>query len=185
MKGSRRRFSKKIVLLTAMLAALALGIGVAVAVWQVTGTGSGFAQAGTATDIGTVDLPPTGGVTGDQLFPGGVGDMRITINNPNPFPVMVTDITGAGPVTSNKGPACDAETGVTFEDQTGLSLRVPANSSATFTLDDVVRMSTESANECQGAVFTIPVALRGVSADADTGTTTDTTPTDTGTVTTP
>jgi hypothetical protein len=170
MGGKRRRFSRKFLLVTVVLT-LALAAGVAVAQWLVTGSGSGFAQAGTAGDIGTLELPATDGFTGDDLLvPGASGDFVITINNPNSFPVNVTDITGSGAVTSDKGAACDASTGVTFTDQTGLSLLVPAGDSETFILEDAVQMDNTSANECQGARFTIPVTLAGVSAaDGDDG----------------
>lgn len=173
MRQLRKRVGKKL----GIAGALALAItGAALAAWIVSGSGTGFAQAGSATDIGTIDLPSTPGFTGDDLLvPGGTGDFQITISNPNTFPVMVTDITGSGAVTSDKGAACDASTGVTFTDQTGLSLLVPAEGSETFVLEDAVSMDNSSANECQGATFTIPVSLSGVSAadgagdDGDTG----------------
>jgi hypothetical protein len=170
MGEKRRRFSRKFLLVTVVLV-LALAGGIAVAQWLVTGTGSGFAQAGTAGELGTVDLPATDGFTGDDLLvPGASGDFVITISNPNTFPVNVTDITGEGAITSDKGAACDASTGVTFTNQTGLSLLVPAGGQETFILEDAVQMDNTSANECQGARFTIPVTLAGVSAaDGDDG----------------
>jgi hypothetical protein len=76
----------------------------------------------------------------------------------------VTSVTGSGTVTSDKGTACDASTGVTFTNQTGLTLDIPATSAATFTLTGSVAMSNASDNTCQGAVFTIPVSLTGASS---------------------
>ena len=73
------------------------------------------------------------------------------------------DVAGGATITSDKGSACDASTGVTFTDQHTQALDVPANSSATFTLAGVVHMSNASDNSCQGAVFTIPVSLAGAS----------------------
>jgi hypothetical protein len=61
----------------------------------------------------------------------------------------------------SKGSACDGSTGVTFTDQHGQTLDVGANSSATFSLPNVVHMSNASDNACQGAVFTFPVSLVG------------------------
>jgi hypothetical protein len=72
-------------------------------------------------------------------------------------------VSGAGTITSDKGAACDASTGVTFTNQSGLTLDVPASTSATFTLSGSVAMSNASDNSCQGAVFTVPVSLSGAS----------------------
>ncbi len=73
-------------------------------------------------------------------------------------------MTGSGAVTSTV-PACNLSTGVTFTNQTGLSLIVPANSLGTqFTLNGAAAMSNASDNACQGAVFTIPVTLSGASS---------------------
>jgi hypothetical protein len=72
-------------------------------------------------------------------------------------------VTGAGTITSDKGAACNASTGVTFTNQTGLTLDVPASTSETFTLGNSVAMSNASDNSCQGAVFTVPVSLSGAS----------------------
>ena len=97
------------------------------------------------------------------LFPSGTGNVLLRINNPNPYPVTVTTVTGSGAVTSTV-PACNLATGVTFSNQTGLSLVVPASSAATFTLTGAAAMSNASDNSCQGAVFTIPVTLSGASS---------------------
>jgi hypothetical protein len=73
-------------------------------------------------------------------------------------------VTGSGTVTSDKGAACDAATGVSFTNQTGLTLDVPASGAASFTLAGAAAMSNASDNSCQGAVFTIPVTLSGASS---------------------
>ena len=53
---------------------------------------------------------------------------------------------------------------MTFTNQTGQTLDVPASSAVTFTLSGAVSMSNASDNSCQGAIFTIPVALSGASS---------------------
>lgn len=133
-----------------------LATGVAFAAWTAGGAGSGYAKAGTAVALGTVSAVPV-----DNLYPGGSADVEITIDNPNPYPVRVTSIAGAGAITSGIT-ACDGATGVTFADQTG-TWDVPANASAPFTLTDAASMSNVSDNACQGATFTIPVTLAGAS----------------------
>lgn len=153
-----RRLSKKTTVITLFLGAMLAG-SVAYAAWTASGTGSGFAKAGSSSALTTGAAAAVA-----DLYPGGSGDLKITINNPNPFPVVVSDVARtAGAITSDAGASCNASTGVSMADQTGLSLSVGANDSATFTLDDVVSMSNASHNSCQGAVFTIPVQLTGQS----------------------
>lgn len=133
---------------------------IAYAAWTASGTGQGYAKAGTAQALTTVDVSAS---TTATLYPSGTGNVLLRINNPNPYSVRVTSVTGSGAVTSDKGAACDASTGVTFTNQTGLTLDVPATSAVTFTLTGVAAMSNASDNSCQGAVFTIPVSLSGAS----------------------
>ena len=176
MKGIR-----KVVLLGAAGVAVA-AVGIGVAAWQTSGTGSGFAQATTAQGLTTAPIDGGAAFTTGLLYPGAIGNVRISITNPNPFPVRITSIARTGAITSDKGPACDASTGVTFTDQTNpANMAVAAESTSTFTLANAVRMDNTSANECQGARFTIPVTITGVSAPGETTTptTTDTTPTTT------
>jgi hypothetical protein len=142
------------------LAGVGLTGGTAYAYWLTTGTGTGSAAASTAQAL-TTSVATTGGTL---LYPGATGDVRLTINNPNPFPVTVSSVSDLGTITSDKGAACDAATGVAFVDQTGLALAVPAASSATFTLVGAVTMDNSSDNSCQGATFTIGVSLAGGSA---------------------
>ena len=143
-----------------MFAAIAVAGSVAVAAWLSSGTGSGFAKATTAQDLSTIDAQAS---TSATLYPGATGDVTIDIDNPNPYPVRVTSVTGTTAITSDAGAACNASTGVVFADQTGLTLDVAANTDATFTLTGAVSMTNASDNSCQGAVFTIPVSLSGQS----------------------
>ncbi|HEY6567831.1 MAG TPA: hypothetical protein VI341_09985 [Actinomycetota bacterium] len=143
-----------------VLVGVMLVSSIAYAAWTATGTGSGFAKASTAQSLGTVDVSAS---TSATLFPGATGDVSLRINNPNPYPVRVTAVSGAGTIDSDKTAACDASTGVTFTDQTGLTLDIPASSAQTFTLSGSVSMSNSSHTDCQGAVFTIPVNLTGAS----------------------
>ncbi|HZB24346.1 MAG TPA: hypothetical protein VE444_10930, partial [Gaiellaceae bacterium] len=54
---------------------------------------------------------------------------------------------------------CNPATGVTFTNQTGLTLDLAAGATAGFTLTGAAAMSNASDNTCQGAVFTIPVVV--------------------------
>jgi hypothetical protein len=154
-----RNFPRKLSV-TAVFTGTLLVASVAFAAWTASGTGQGYAKATTADAVTTLDASAS---TVAQLYPGGSGDVKVTVSNPNDYPVRLTSIAGNGTITSDKGAACDASTGVTFTDQTG-AFDVPANDSATFTLSGAVAMSNASDNSCQGAVFTIPVSLGGASS---------------------
>jgi hypothetical protein len=133
-----------------------LASGVAWAAWTADGTGNGYAGATTAEELTTSVATASA-----DLYPGGTGDVKVTINNPNDYAVNVTSISGNGTITDDKA-ACTV-TGVTFANQTG-TWNVAANSSSTVTLADAASMSNASDDGCQGAVFTIPVTLAGASA---------------------
>lgn len=141
---------------------LVLGVvGLVYAAWTADGTGAGYAKAQEAQQLTTVDVSAT---TPATLYPGATGDVLIRISNPNPYPVQVTSITGNGTITPDSGhPGCTT-TGVTFTDQTGLSINVPAGGETETTLSNAAQMSNASSNGCQGATFTIPVSLTGASA---------------------
>jgi hypothetical protein len=133
-------------------------VGLVYAAWTSSGTGSGYAKAGTAQALTTVDVSAS---TTATLYPGSSGNVLIKISNPNPYPVRVTSVTGNGPITADTShPGCTT-TGVTFTNQTGQSIDVAANADTQTTLTNAASMSNASDNGCQGAVFTIPVALSG------------------------
>ena len=155
--------SRKGRLLGGGLTAIALIVaGLAYAAWTTNGTGSGTAKAQSAQNLTTSDVSAT---TSANLYPGATGNVKIEINNPNPYPVKVTEISGNGAITPDSAHAAGCTTtGVTFSDQSdGLSISVPANGSVTSTLNNAVSMSNQSSNGCQGAVFTVPVAITGAS----------------------
>ena len=133
------------------------------AAWLVPGTGQGYSKAKQAQALTTDDV---GATTTDQLYPGATGDVKVKVNNPNPFPVTVTGVDANGAVDSDKANCTDVggdatkRTGVGFTNQTLNSNNVvPANGSLSLTLNNAVSMSNQSVNACQGAVFTIPVSF--------------------------
>ena len=152
--------SRKSRLIGGAVSILVLGVvGLVYAAWTTSGSGSGYAKAGTAQALTTVDVSAS---TTADLYPGTDGKVIVRINNPNPYPVKVTDINGNGPITASGGIGTCATTGVTYTNQSG-TFNVPANSAATFTLNNAAHMSNASENGCQGATFAIPVTLVGAS----------------------
>lgn len=138
--------------------------GLAFAAWTTSGTGSATAKAKSAQALTTVDVSAT---TTATLYPGATGDAFIRIANPNEYPVNVTAISLNGTnasITADAGHSGCTTTGVSFTDQTGLSIAVAAGGNATETLTGAVAMSNASLNACQGATFTIPVTVTGASA---------------------
>jgi hypothetical protein len=156
---NRRSLQRRI--LAAVLIGLAVGAGgLADAAWTDSGSGTGYSKATTASALVIGDA--SGSTTAD-LYPGGTGTLYVLVSNPNPFAVTVANVVSAGTITSNKGAACDASTGVTFANQAGLSQVIVAGSSATLTLSGAVSMTNASDTTCQGAIFSIPVTVSGTS----------------------
>ena len=152
----RRTRTRVTVLGSAIMVILAANI--AFAAWTASGTGSG-----TATAVSAQALTTTAAATTADLYPGSTGAVKVTVNNPNDYAVQISSITGDGDITSDKGAACNASTGVTFTDQSSLTQVIAANDSHTFTFATAAAMSNASDNTCQGAVFTIPVSISGAS----------------------
>jgi hypothetical protein len=160
----RKRFVNRKLAVAAIVAVFAI-VGLVYAAWTTNGTGSAYAKAGTAAAIGTIDVSAS---TTATLYPGVSGDVLIKLDNPNPYVVTVTAVTGNGAITPDAGHSGCTTTGVTFTNQTGLSLVIPAksggvNGTLQTTLTNAASMSNASLNACQGATFTIPVSLTGTS----------------------
>ena len=152
-------------LAVAVIAAVCACVGLVYAQWTTNGSGNAYAKAGTAQALSTVDVSAS---TSATLYPGVSGDVLIKLDNPNPYTVTVTGISGNGTITADAGHSGCTTTGVTFTNQTGLTLTVPAKSGGVdgvlqTTLTGAASMSNASLNACQGATFTIPVSISGSS----------------------
>jgi hypothetical protein len=143
----------------AVLVVILLGAGGAYAYFTSTGSGTGHGRAGTlqAVTVAAVTGTPT-----TPLLPGSSGDVILNVNNPNAFAVKLVSVTG-GPaaITVSGGSGCTlANSGVTFNNQTSLSITIPAsNSSFAVDLPGAASMSTSSVSGCQAATFNIPVTI--------------------------
>ena len=161
---SLRSISKKASVATLLTGAL-LAASVATAAWLANGTGTGTAKAITATAL-TVDPDTVGSAAAPDLYPGQTdADLFVTVNNPNPYPITVTQIsrTPATSITSDSAACNTGGHGVTMDSPVVVSISVLASSSTTQSVPNIVNMATTSDNACQGAVFTIPVTVTGTS----------------------
>ena len=134
------------------------GGGAATAAWVAQGDGDADAMALSAQSV-VVDnqAEPVA-----DLYPGGTGDVVLRVRNPNPYAVALTTVQ-YGTVTGG----CAAGSVVAVQATVTLAqpIQLPANSPVqTVTFSDVVRMVPTAPNECQRAVFTVPVTLTGTSA---------------------
>jgi hypothetical protein len=153
--------NKKRSLLTGFIVVLVLAVtGLVYAAWTSNGSGSGYAKAGSAQALTTVDVSAS---TTATLYPGATGDVILKIDNPNPYAVRITDVNGNGAITADAGhPAC-VTSGVTFVNQSGKTIDIAASAQTQVTLTGAAKMSNASDNGCQGATFTIPVSFSGAS----------------------
>ena len=151
---------KAVAILVPVIVAIA-ATGIAAAAWQSTGAGSASIQASTAQDS-TITA-----VSAVALFPGASKTAIVSINNPNPYPVVVTSISAgaSGTQTGSLG-ACSANTvtsdalapaggaaGVVQSD--GSTVTIPASGAGTFQL--TTHMVANADNACQGLTFTLPI----------------------------
>ncbi len=198
-----RRRSLKLKALTALLgAALAGGGAYAATNWVVglSAGSSGLAQSGTVSNltITAISTPSPANV----LYPGGVGDVVLTISNPNAFPVTVTAVnlptsatyatgyTTSALTTTQTGCLAATPSGVTWSYATGTSgsshslttaLVVGAsgnpNNPLTVTLTNDAAMATTAPAACENTFFSMP-SLTGVTATGGSGTVTTSPATD-------
>jgi P pilus assembly chaperone PapD len=152
------KLAKRAVSLSILLVVLLAG-SIAFAAWTTSGSGSGYVAAGSEQDLTTLSVAAS---TTSLLYPAGSADVKVRINNPNPYDVLVTDIDGGSGAITSGDATCDTSNGVSFTDQSG-SWTVPAGSASTVTLTDAASMSNASVDECQAETFTIPVDLTGAS----------------------
>jgi hypothetical protein len=163
------KLGKRTSVIALFLAVIVAG-GVAAAAWLVTGTGSATSQAASA-----VSLTVTAGSPTASLYPKpatgysspSVGAVVALVDNPNPFPVKLTNVTfGAVTSTPLAGRVCAATNVVAPAPVTlATPITLPANSVDTaVTVPGALEMISTADNGCQGASFGVQVTLTGASA---------------------
>ncbi len=118
--------------------------------------GVGSARTVTVATAGTPASPP---------LPGGTGDVVFSVTNPNDYPVSLMSVTPNGAITPDS-----AHSGCTTTDGNPVViLAVPAvdlpipiagdASGLTVHLAGAATMDTAATSNCQGATFSIPIAI--------------------------
>jgi hypothetical protein len=144
---------------------LAIGVGgVAWAAWGVHGSGSTQTKAGTAVPLAVISAsiaPAT------LLYPGGTADLLVRIRNDNQFPVTVGSVTRTSKAitTDAAHPGCPGSVLDTTEDDDTFTLNehFGTGEDRTLTIPNAMRMDASAGNACQGARFSIPISVAGVS----------------------
>ncbi|MGK5680709.1 hypothetical protein [Actinoplanes sp. URMC 104] len=148
--------------------AVTVGAGAAYAAWSVRGAGNIEASATNAQALNF-----DGTVTVGDLYPGGSATGKVTINNPNPFPVKLTGMTlqksfgNLGGGVSGKDSGCNADEAIVLSPNVGAlaaGKEVPKNGQLILEVPAAVTMTNKANDFCQGAKFTYAVTVNGVSA---------------------
>ncbi len=145
--------------LASAVLACALAAGGLAYAW-ISSDASGAATATTA-GLGAVAVSALAGgdLPSSQLQPGGTGDVVLRVTNPNAYPVTLVSVTANGAVTSSGGTGSCTTPGVALVAQSGLSVAVAASGTTLVDLPGAASMSASSSSGCQGATFSIPVAI--------------------------
>ncbi len=134
------------------------GIGIAWAALSSSGAGSSTVLTGNMSAV-TVAAVSGGDAPATQLQPGGTAEVILRVRNPNSYPVVLHSITGNGTIVATGGiGSCDTPN-VTFVDQPSVALPIPGNSTTLVRLASAVSMASTAPTGCQGALFSIPVAI--------------------------
>jgi hypothetical protein len=143
-----------------------LGVGVIVALvaaaaagafWTLGGAGQGTVSAET---VASVTLTP--GTATTDLYPGGSGDVAVSIANSNTYRAYVGSLvldTSSGTngfSVSGGQPGCDpAAVSYTTQSNGGAGWFVPAAGTLDLDLANAVDLAVGAASECQGATFIV------------------------------
>lgn len=198
-----RRWSLRSKILSAVVGALVASVGAyAASNWVVglTGGSSGEGQSASVSNL-TITAVATPSAT-NLLYPGGTGDVVLTISNPNPFPVTVTAVnlptnttyatgyTSSALSTTQTGCLAATPSDVIWNYSTSTSgsshtLTTPvtvaasaqANNPLTVTLTNDGSMTASAPAACENTYFSMP-ALTGVTATGGAATATTSPATD-------
>lgn len=178
-RSRRRRF------LAALLgAALVAGVAYGTTNWIV-GLSSGSSGEGQSANVQNLSISAVASpAASNLLYPGGNGDVVVSISNPNPFPVTITAVdlptsttyatgyTTSSLSTTQAGCLASTPSGVTWNYATGTSgsshtlttpLTVAASGQLVVTMTSDASMASSAPAACENTYFSMP-SLTGVSA---------------------
>jgi hypothetical protein len=149
-------------LTAAAVAAVLVNAGAVWAYWHITGSETGRAYAGTVVELnlrGRSDL-------NKPLTPGSTGNLTVTVTNDHDFPIRITSLArGTGNAVADdehRENGCVNPGVVVAREVVAVRWNVARNNVGAFTVPDGLTMTAPSDPACAGAVFTIPVLVRGV-----------------------
>jgi hypothetical protein len=197
------RMSTKMKVVSAVVGVLLAGVGAYAATNWVVGLNAGSSGEGQSATIANLSITAVASpAASNLLYPGGNGDVVVTIANPNPYPVTITAVqlptnatyatgyTTSALTTTQVGCLAATPSAVTWNFSTATSgsthtLTTPltvgasgqANNPLVATLTNDASMGTASPSACANTYFSLP-SLIGVTATGGAATSTTTPATD-------
>ena len=152
---------RKALVAVGILTGSALATTFAFAAWNASGSGQATVQGKTAQALTVSNV-----AISDALYPSATSGVKVSVTNPNPYPVTVTSIEGNGAITVDSLHSDCAASNVSFTNQTLASGVVLGANDGNATIETAggVKMIANAADACQGATFTIPVKAVGASS---------------------
>ena len=149
-RHSRRRWSRRSKIASAVIGAImAGGTAVAATNWLV-GLNSGSAGQAQSASIQNLTISAVASPSaGNLLYPGGTGDVVLTISNPNPYPVTITAVN----LPTNTTYATGYTTSALSTTQTGCLAATPS--------DVIWNFSTSSSGSSHTLTTALTVAASG------------------------
>jgi hypothetical protein len=165
-----RKMSRRTVTVGAIVGVLTAS-GIAWAKWDTTAVGSAGTRSGNAQPIEV----RSGATVTSKLVPGKAGDVAIVVHNPNSYRVRVSRVELIGPIVADQAHRDSGclVTGVRFPlrpistslpNRKAVDWLLEPGATTQFTMQGEAHMDNTSADACQNATFSIPVALTAESA---------------------
>jgi hypothetical protein len=203
MKTRLAKVTTRMKVLSAVAGIVLAGAGAYAATNWVVGLNAGSSGQSQSATISNLSITAVSSPSpSNLLYPGGTGDVVVTISNPNPYPVTITAVqlptnvtyatgyTTSALTTTQTGCLAATPSAVTWNYATGTSgsshtLTTPltvgasgqANNPLVVTLTNDASMGSTSPSACANTFFSLP-ALTGVTATGGAATSTTTPATD-------
>ena len=163
--GGRPRLDRRTraILSIAAAAAIVVNAGAAWLYWRITGSATAASPAGMNVELtlrARSDL-------NRPLRPGQTGSLTVTVTNDYDQPIRITAVRSAtGAVTADdehRDAGCRSPEVRLNRDRFAVAWDVPRNTIGAFTIPAALTMPPGVAPACDGAMFTVPVRVEGIS----------------------